>query len=64
MVVCMMVGASTALATPIGYQTNLMVLARGGYKFGDFFVLGGILTLLIGVSVAGMTYILPEWVLP
>jgi len=64
MMICMMLGASTALATPIGYQTNLMVLARGGYRFGDFFVLGGVLTVLMGVSVALLAYAMPPSVLP
>merc|ERR1712187_1071659 len=28
--------AGTCLTTPLGYQTNLMVMADGGYTFGDF----------------------------
>jgi di/tricarboxylate transporter len=41
--------ASTAMLTPIGYQTNLMVYAPGGYKFTDFFRLGAPLQLLLTV---------------
>ena len=52
--VAMMLGASSAFATPIGYQTNLMVLGRGGYAFGDFLVLGGTLTLVVGCCVAAL----------
>ena len=50
----MMLGASSAFATPIGYQTNLMVLARGGYVFSDFLAIGGGLTLVVGSSVSAM----------
>ncbi|EMA65690.1 arsenite transport protein [Halorubrum aidingense JCM 13560] len=41
--------ASTAMLTPIGYQTNLMVYGPGGYKFTDFVRLGGPLQLLLTV---------------
>jgi di/tricarboxylate transporter len=42
-------GASTAMLTPIGYQTNLMVYGPGGYKFADFFRVGAPLQLLLTV---------------
>ena len=60
----MMLGASSAFMTPIGYQTNLMVLAPGGYRFGDFALLGGCLTLLVSGFVAVGTWLLPEWYMP
>lgn len=41
--------ASTAMLTPIGYQTNLMVYGPGGYKFTDFVRLGAPLQLLLTV---------------
>jgi len=39
--------ASVSFLTPIAYQTNLMVYGPGGYRFSDYFRLGGILTLVV-----------------
>ncbi len=39
--------ASASFATPIGYQTNLMVMNPGGYRFTDYFRLGIPLSLCL-----------------
>lgn len=41
--------ASLEFATPLGYQTNLMVSGPGGYRFMDHVRFGGPLTLLCAV---------------
>jgi len=43
------VAASAAFASPIGYQTHLMVYGPGGYRFSDFLKIGVPLDLLVFV---------------
>jgi di/tricarboxylate transporter len=47
-VIAVMVGASASFATPLGYQTNLMVFGPGGYKVSDFLRVGLPMSLLVG----------------
>lgn len=60
-VVAVMMAASAGFATPIGYQTNLMVYGPGGYRFSDYVKIGVPLDILIGVVTVGITPFVPGW---
>ena len=47
-------GASCSFATPIGYQTNLLVMGPGHYRFRDFVVAGSPLVILAVAGVLGV----------
>ncbi len=48
-VIAVMMAASAGFATPIGYQTNLMVYGPGGYRFSDYVKIGVPLDILVGI---------------
>ena len=54
LVVAVMIAASCAFATPIGYQTNTLVYGPGGYKFTDFMRVGMPLNLSMSIIVSLM----------
>ncbi len=45
--------ANTCFATPIGYQTNLLVMGPGHYKFGDYLKAGTPLVIIIWLAFTG-----------
>ena len=47
LVIAVMLASATALASPIGFPTNLMIYGAGGYRFSDYLRLGVPLSLLI-----------------
>jgi len=55
-VLAVLFGANMSFATPFGYQTNLLILSAGGYKFSDFMRVGIPLTIIMWV---GFSVILP-----
>jgi di/tricarboxylate transporter len=55
-ILAVLFGANMSFATPYGYQTNLLILSAGGYKFNDFLRVGIPLTIIMWV---GFSLILP-----
>lgn len=54
-VIAIMIGGSASFASPLGYQTNLMVYGPGGYRFSDFLRIGIPMNLVIGATTLLLT---------
>ncbi|MBU2098416.1 MAG: SLC13 family permease [Gammaproteobacteria bacterium] len=54
-----MIAASASFATPLGYQTNLMVYGPGGYRFSDFLRAGIPMNIIVGMT--ALTVLLLFW---
>lgn len=48
------VGASSAFLTPIGHQSNVLVMGPGGYRFSDYWRVGLLLEVLIVIVATPM----------
>lgn len=59
MLMAVAVGASCDFLTPIGHQSNTLVMGPGGYRFFDYMRLGAPLSLL--VLILGTTMIATVW---
>jgi di/tricarboxylate transporter len=49
LIVAVILGANASFASPIGYQTNLLVMGAGHYRFRDFVVVGTPLVILVWI---------------
>ncbi|TVM03170.1 MAG: SLC13 family permease [Candidatus Brocadia sp. WS118] len=54
--IAVLFAASASFATPISYQTNLMVYGPGGYRFKDYLKIGVPLQCLIGIVTIVLVY--------
>lgn len=53
--IALMMAGSASFATPLGYQTNLMVYGPGGYRFTDFLRIGLPMNVLMGTAAVVLT---------
>ncbi len=53
------IGASCAFLTPIGHQSNTLVMGPGGYKFSDYWRMG--LPLEVIIALVAVPLILLIW---
>jgi len=57
-IIAVMFAASTSFFTPVGYQTNAMIMGPGGYRFSDFIKVGGPLNIwILIVTIVTITWL-------
>lgn len=50
LVLTVIFGSNCSFATPVAYQTNLLVMTPGHYKFRDFLTVGGPLIIILWIA--------------
>jgi di/tricarboxylate transporter len=53
-VLAVLFGANLSFVTPMAYQTNVMIMNSGGYRFGDFVRVGLPLTVMTWLILSGV----------
>ncbi len=58
MVLAVLLGCNLSFATPMAYQTNLMVMSAAGYRFRDFVRVGVplVIIMLVGLTISIVRY--------
>ncbi len=52
--VAVAIAASASFLTPVGYQTNMMVMAAGRYRFADYLRTGAVVNVIVGAVALAM----------
>lgn len=52
--VAVAIAASASFLTPVGYQTNMMVMAAGRYRFADYLASGAVVNVIVGAVALAM----------
>ena len=52
LILAVLFGCNLCYATPVAYQTNMLIMAEGGYRFGDYIRTGLPLVLLMTATIS------------